>query len=198
MFVIVWVCVCYCGGVVFVIVRGLCLLLCGVVFVIMRGCFCYCEGVVFVIVRGLCLLLWGLLCIEMILTVIMEGISKAATVLSVLMKVYTITCHDRGHFNVMLVLQSCTDSLHILPSLPGDRNATSSDCMYHIGNMKVEEDVDMQGDEEEVNVKAEKDIRCEEEECIVVKDEEEKEENIDIKEEEDVGIIEEVSLQGTV
>ena len=36
MFVIVWVCVCYCGGVVFVIVRGLCLLLCG-------GCVCYYE-----------------------------------------------------------------------------------------------------------------------------------------------------------
>ena len=121
-----------------------------------------------------------------------------------MMKVYTIPCHGRGHFNVMLVLQSCTDSLHILPSLPGDRNAASSDCMYHIGNMKVEEDVDMQGDEEEVNVKTEKDIRCDEEECIVVKDEEgiyseeEKEENIDIKEEEDVGIKEEVSLQGAL
>jgi len=76
---------------------------------------------VFVIMRGLCLLLWGLLCIEMILTVIMEGISKAATVLSVLMKVYTIPFHDRGHFNVMLDLQSCTDSLHILLSLPGER-----------------------------------------------------------------------------
>jgi len=38
-----------------------------------------------------------LLCIEMILTVIMEGISKAATVLSVLMKVYTIPCHDMSY-----------------------------------------------------------------------------------------------------
>ena len=47
----------------------------------MRGCVCYCGGFVFVIVRGLCLLLFGLLCIEIILTVIMEGISKAATVL---------------------------------------------------------------------------------------------------------------------
>ena len=37
-------------GVVFVIVWGLCLLLC-------EGCVCYCVGVVFVIVRGLCLLL---------------------------------------------------------------------------------------------------------------------------------------------
>ena len=50
-------CVCYCERVVFVIVWGLCLLLCEVVFVIMRGCVCYCEGVVFVIVRGLFLLL---------------------------------------------------------------------------------------------------------------------------------------------
>ena len=47
----------------------------------------------------------------MILTVIMEGISKAATVLSALMEVYTIPCHDRCHMNVMLVLQSCSDSL---------------------------------------------------------------------------------------
>jgi len=37
---------------VFVIVRGLCLLLC--------GCVYYCGGVVFVVVRGLCLLLWEL------------------------------------------------------------------------------------------------------------------------------------------
>jgi len=38
----------------------------------------------------------------MILTVILEGISKAATVLSVLMKVCTIPCQDRGYFNVVL------------------------------------------------------------------------------------------------
>jgi len=62
----------------------------------------------------------------MILTVILEGISKAATVLSVLVKVYTIPCHDRGHINVMLVLQSCSDSLHILPSSSSDTYATSS------------------------------------------------------------------------
>ena len=45
----------------------------------------------------------GLFCMALIvvhcndLTVILEGISKAATVLSALMKVYTIRCHDRGH-----------------------------------------------------------------------------------------------------
>ena len=60
-------------GVVFVVVRGLCLLLCGVVllcggcvcyykrvvFVIVWGCVCYYERIVFVIVRGLSLLLYG-------------------------------------------------------------------------------------------------------------------------------------------
>ena len=42
------------------------------------------------------------------------GILKAATELSALMKLYTISCHDRGHINVMLVLQSCTDSLQVM------------------------------------------------------------------------------------
>jgi len=72
--------------------------------------------------------------------------------------------------------------------------------------MKVEEDLDMQGEEGEVTVKTEKGIGSEEEECIGVKyeesiyseEEEEKEEYIDIKEAEDVGVKEEVSLQGTV
>jgi len=139
----------------------------------------------------------------MILTVIMDGISKAATVLLVLMKVYTIPCHDRGHIKVMLVLQSCSDSLRILPSSSSDTNAASSDCAYHVGNMKVE-DVDMQGVDGEVNVKTEKGIASEEEECIGIKDEEgiyseeeEEDDNIDIKEEEDVGIKEEVSLEST-
>jgi len=69
--------------------------------------------------------------------------------------------------------------------------------------VKVEEDLDLQV--EEVNVKTEKDIASEEEECIGIKDEkgtnseeEEEVEDIHIKLEEDVGIKEEVSLQGTV
>jgi hypothetical protein len=130
----------------------------------------------------------------MILTVIMEGISKAATVLLVLMKVYTIAFHERGYINVMLVLQSCTDSLHILPGSSSDTYAKSSDCAYRIGNMKVEVDLDMQ-EEEERNVKTEEGIGSEEEECIGVKDEQ------DIyseEEEEDVGIKEEVSLEDAV
>ena len=139
----------------------------------------------------------------MILTVAMEGISKAATVLPVLMKVYTIPCHDRVHINVLLVLQSCCHSLHIVPSSSSDTHASLSDCAFHIGNVKVMEDLDMQG-EEKVTVKTEKDIGSEEEDCIGIKDEEgiyveeeeEEEEDMDVKEEEDVGIQEEVSLEG--
>jgi len=62
--------------------------------------------------------------------------------------------------------------------------------------MKVEEDFELEGKEGEVNVKTEKGIGCEEEECIDIKDEEviycedDEDELIDIKEE--------VSLQGTV
>jgi len=69
--------------------------------------------------------------------------------------------------------------------------------------MKVEEEVDMQVVEGEVNVKTEKGIASEEVECIGVKDEEgiyseeEEDDAIDIKEEEDVGIKEEVSLEST-
>ena len=141
------------------------------------------------------------------MTVMFEGISKAATVLSDLVKVYTIPCHDRGHINVMLVLQSCSNSLHILPSTSCDTYAASPDCACHFGNMKVEEDVDMQvkEEEEELNVKTEKGRGSEGEECICIKDEqgiyseeEEAGEDMYIKEEEDVGIKEEVSLEGTV
>jgi len=69
--------------------------------------------------------------------------------------------------------------------------------------MEVEEDMDMQGEEEEVNVKTEKGLGSGEEECIVVKDEEGiysemEEEDIAIKEEEGVDIKAGVSLEGTV
>jgi len=149
----------------------------------------------------------------MIVTVILEAISKAAAVLAVLMTVYTIPCHGSGYVNVVLVFQSCSDSLHIVPGLSSETNKTSSDCAYRVGNMKVEGDLDMQVEEEEVNVKTEKGVGSEEEECIGIKDEESmyceeevKEELIDIKEEEDIDIQEEeyvrikeeVSLEGTV
>ena len=84
--------------------------------------------------------------------------------------------------------------------------AVSSDCAYDVGNMKVEEDLDRQvEEEEELNVKTEKGTDSEEEEGVGIKDEEGvysevevKEEDIDIKEEENAGIKEEVSLEGTV
>ena len=108
-----------------------------------------------------------------------------------------------GYVNVMLVLQSCSDSLHILTGSSSETNATSSDCAYHVGKVKVEEDLDMQEEEGELNVKTEKDIGNEEEESIGTKDEEgmyskeEEEEDVNIKEE-DVDIKEEVSVEDTV
>ena len=66
---------------------------------------------------------------------------KAATVLSTLMTVYTIPCHDRGHINVMVVLQNCTDSLHILPGSSSDTYARSSEGTCDVSNTAVEEDV---------------------------------------------------------
>jgi len=122
---------------------------------------------------------------------------KAATVLSVLMKVYTIPCHDRGHINVMLVLQSCTDSLEVMAGSSGETFSTSSDGTY-VSKMKVEEEEDLQ-EFEEVNVKTENVIFSEEEECIDIKFEEgtytkeEEKEDIDTKEETDVDVKEEVS-----
>ena len=77
------------------------------------------------------------------LTVITLRMYKAAAVLSALMKVYTIPCHDRGYIDVMLVLQSCTDSLHILPGSSSESHATSSDGACNFSNIEVEEDVDV-------------------------------------------------------
>ena len=74
------------------------------------------------------------------LVFIMLRLYKAAAVLSVLMKVYTIPCHDRGHVNVMLVLQSCTDPLRILPTSSSETFPTSSDGTYD-GDIEIEEDV---------------------------------------------------------
>ena len=129
----------------------------------------------------------------MILRIITEGISTTATVLSALMHLYTIPCHDRGHFNIMLVLQSCTDSLQVLPPSSSETFPTSSDCTCDVGNVKVEEELDMQ-EEELVNVK------IEEEESIdnkhedgIYSEEEEEEEDIDTKEDKDVDVKEEVS-----
>jgi hypothetical protein len=130
----------------------------------------------------------------MILMVIMEGICKTATLLSVLMKVYTMPYHNTGHINVMLVLQSCTNSLQVLPGLAIETSPTSSDGTCDVSNVKVEEDLDMQG-EEVVNVKTEDEecIDIKQEDGIYYKEEREDEENIDTTEDEDIYIKEEVS-----
>jgi len=78
----------------------------------------------------------------MILTVIMEGISKATTVLPFLMKMYTIPHHDRDYLYVVLLLQSCSDSLHILPSSCSETNTTSG-VVYNLSSTEVKEDVDV-------------------------------------------------------
>ena len=99
-----------------------------------------------------------------------------------------------GYFNVMLVLRSCRDSLHILPSLSSETNATSCDCACHIGNVKVEKDFDMQ-EGQEVNVKTEKNVLCGEEGFLGIKHEKGR---YSEEEEEDVGVKEDVSLEGSV
>ena len=90
--------------------------------------------------------------------------------------------------------------LLILTGSSSETNAMSSDCAYHVGNVKVEEDLEMREVEGEMNVKTEKDIGSEEEDCMGLysEGEEKEEEDIDTKEEEDVGIKEEVSLEDTV
>jgi len=117
---------------------------------------------------------------------------------TVLMKVYTVPCHDSSHMNVMLVVQSCTDSLTVVAGSSTETLPTPSDGTLDIGNIKVEEDLDMQEGEEEMNVKTEKGNGSEEEECKNIKDDEglyseEEMEDIDIKEEKDVDVKEEVS-----
>ena len=114
------------------------------------------------------------------------------------MKVYTVPCHDSSHMNVMLVVQSCTDSLTLMAGSSTETLPTSSDGTMDIGNIKVEEDLDMQEEEEGMNVKTEKGNGSEEEECKNIKDDgglyvEEEMVDIDTKEEEDIDIKEEVN-----
>jgi hypothetical protein len=105
----------------------------------------------------------------------------------------------------MLVLQSCIDSLQVLPGSSFETFPSSSDGSHDFGYVKFEEDIDIE-EEEKVNVKAEKGIASEEEECIDIKDEEgihseeeeEEEEDSDIEEEKDIGIKEEVICEDTV
>jgi hypothetical protein len=94
----------------------------------------------------------------------------------------------------MLVLQSCTDSLQVLPGSASETFPTSSDGTCDVSNVKVEEDLVMQG-EEEVNVKTEEEecIDIKHEVAIYYKEEKEDEENIDTTEDEDIDVKEEVS-----
>ena len=82
----------------------------------------------------------------MILTVKIEGILKIAAVLSVLKKVYNIACPDRGHINVMLVLQSCTDSLQVMAGSSSETFTTSSDGTYDVSSIEVEGNVVVRDD----------------------------------------------------
>ena len=68
---------------------------------------------------------------------------KEAAVISALMKVYTILCHDRGHMNVMLVLQSYTNSLQVLPVSSSETFPISSNGACNFSNIEVEKDVDV-------------------------------------------------------
>jgi hypothetical protein len=43
----------------------------------------------------------------------------------------------------MVILQSCTDSLRVLPSSSSETFAAASDGTYDVSNTKVEEDVDV-------------------------------------------------------
>jgi hypothetical protein len=88
---------------------------------------------------------------------------KLAAILSALMEVYTIPCNDRCLVNVMLVSQSCTDPLHILPNSPNETFLPSSDCTYDIGNIKVEADVDVI-EESFIAINKEEDIGIKQEE----------------------------------
>jgi len=67
-----------------------------------------------------------------------------------------------GHINVMLVLQSCTDSLQVMAGSSTETFPTPSDGIYD-GKMKVEEDVDVI-EESFVSVNKEADIGIKQEE----------------------------------
>jgi hypothetical protein len=68
---------------------------------------------------------------------------RESTLFSALMTVCTFPCYDRGNSNVMLVLQSCTDSLQHLPSTSSETFPAASDTAYGVGNVRVEEDIDV-------------------------------------------------------
>ena len=76
----------------------------------------------------------------MIVTVKMEGIFRTATVLSVLLIVYTIPFYNTGHINVMFVLQSSTDSLQVPPGSSSETFPSPSDGTCDVNNTAVQLD----------------------------------------------------------
>jgi len=96
------------------------------------------------------------------LTVIVLKMCKVAAVLSALVKMYTIPCHD-SHISGMLILQSCTDSLQVLPGSSSETFPTSSDGACNFSNIEVEEDVDVK-EEDFMAIKEEVDIGIKQEE----------------------------------
>ena len=97
------------------------------------------------------------------LTVLVLKMYKEAAVLSALMKVYAILCHDIGNINIVLVLQSSTDSQHILQGSSSETHATSSDGVCNFCNMEVEGNIHVK-EESFIAVNQEADIRIKEEE----------------------------------
>jgi hypothetical protein len=96
------------------------------------------------------------------LTVIELKMYKEAAVMSIVMTVYNIACHSIGHINVMLVLQSCTDPLEIVPGSSGETFPASSDGACNFSSIKVEAEVDVKEDdfiavnkEEDIGIKQE-------------------------------------------
>jgi hypothetical protein len=67
----------------------------------------------------------------------------------------------------MLVLQSCTDSLQVLPASSSETFPTSSDGACNFSNMEVEEDVVVK-EEDFIAIKEEVDIDIEQEEILGV------------------------------
>jgi hypothetical protein len=88
---------------------------------------------------------------------------KGSAVLSILMKVYTIPCHDRGHINVMFILQRGTDSMEVMAGSSGETFPTSSDGTYDVCNITFVEEVDVI-EECFIAIKKEEDIGIKQEE----------------------------------
>jgi hypothetical protein len=69
-------------------------------------------------------------------------ISIAAAVISVFTRVSKIPYHVRCYFNVVLALQSCSDSLYIPPGSSSDTNTTSGGVCY-FSYTEIDEDIDV-------------------------------------------------------